>query len=381
MVVGSSRWNGTRRGAIRRRLVLTSLAVSVLVLSGLPAEATHLMPTDSPDGTDSTNGYVYAIARDGNTIYIGGDFTEVGGKRRNYLAAIDASTGRVTDWDPGANRFVHAIDVASDGTVYVGGKFGRIDGQRRSKVAAISPAGNVLGWKANVQKGIVMGLEVVGDRLYIGGRFKLVNGVSRPYLAALDRGDASLVNWNPRADGQVWDIEADGGGDLWVAGKYFSMGGANRRGIAELDPGSGNATGFDSEMRFPAYDLALEGDSVYLAAGGPGGKVITYKLNQSGAVEWYAQTDGDMQAIDATSDVVFAGGHQTRVTSDGRTLPRKGLVALDAATGEILPWDPSSAGGKNVYRVLVTDDSLLVGGQFGSVGGTKRGGFARFPWR
>ena len=370
----------SRTRQARRRGAATSVAVAVLLMGGLPADASHLVPTDAPDGSDSTDGFVYAIARDGDTIYLGGEFTEVGGKPRANLAAVDASTGRVTDWAPVANKGVQSIDVAADGTVYVAGKFGRIDGKPRKKAAAIAPDGSLLNWKPNITKGIVLGLRVAGERVYVGGRFKVVDGVSRPYLAALSTASARLVDWDPRAGGEVWDIEVDVGGDIWVAGKYFAMGGANRRGIAELDPGSGNASSFDSAIRVPAYDLALEGDSVYLAAGGSGGKVITYKLDQNGAVVWYAQTDGDMQAIDASSDVVFAGGHQTRVTSDGRTLPRQGLVALDAVTGEILPWDPTSTGGKNVYRVLVTDDSLLVGGQFRAVSGVPKGGFARFPW-
>lgn len=364
-----------RPGCRRRRTrpsIATGLALA-LILGSL--SAAWAVPSETPLATDTTNGYVYGMARAGDLLYIGGAFTEVGGQPRSNLAAIDLTSGRVTGWNPGANRDVRSVAVDEDGEIYVGGKFSRIAGQRRVKVARISPQGQVSAWRPIVQQGLVLSVRPAGDRIYIGGRFGSVNGTAQAYLAALDTGTGALLAWNPRADGQVWDIELDEHGDVWVAGKYRSMGGQSRRGVAELSASSADATAFNPSVRVPAYDLALRSGRVYVAAGGAGGRVITYALDaDSGSLLWEAQTDGDMQAVAASETVVYAGGHQTVV--EGET--RQSIAALDAGTGELLPWNPGVFGNKGVYRIITTEDALVIGGQFTRVGGVERPGFAVF---
>jgi len=64
----------------------------------------------------------HTIAVSGSTVYVGGGFTSVGGQARNRLAALDASTGNATSWNPNADSWVNALAV-SGSTVYVGGEF------------------------------------------------------------------------------------------------------------------------------------------------------------------------------------------------------------------------------------------------------------------
>jgi hypothetical protein len=57
---------------------------------------------------------------------------------RRCLAAIDATTGRVTDWDPRANSGVESM-LVHGGKVYVGGYFSSVGGQPRGNIAALDP--------------------------------------------------------------------------------------------------------------------------------------------------------------------------------------------------------------------------------------------------
>src|SRR6185295_4249768 len=87
------------------------------------------------------NSLVIALAVDGSTVYAGGDFTSIGGQNRNSIAALDATTGLATTWDPdaigGANGTSVSTLAVSGSTVYVGGQFTFIGGQSRSNVAAL----------------------------------------------------------------------------------------------------------------------------------------------------------------------------------------------------------------------------------------------------
>lgn len=66
-------------------------------------------------------------------------------KGPHRLAAFDATTGEVTSWDPRPNGPVFSI-VADGPTVYVGGQYTTIGGAPRSNLGAVSAAA---GWHAH----------------------------------------------------------------------------------------------------------------------------------------------------------------------------------------------------------------------------------------
>jgi len=76
---------------------------------------------------------VYALAVSGTTVYAGGIFSiiggPIGGQTRNYVAALDES-GAATAWNPNADSWVSALAV-SDTAVYVGGEFSIMGGNPR----------------------------------------------------------------------------------------------------------------------------------------------------------------------------------------------------------------------------------------------------------
>ncbi|TAE30509.1 MAG: T9SS C-terminal target domain-containing protein [Candidatus Kapaibacterium sp.] len=95
-------------------------------------------------------GTVKAIAVDGGFVYAGGDFTQVNGSTtRNRVAAFPmpngANTGVATAFNPnitGGSEGVRAI-AASGGRVYVGGDFTDVGGQSRAGFAAFAPLSTI----------------------------------------------------------------------------------------------------------------------------------------------------------------------------------------------------------------------------------------------
>ena len=72
----------------------------------------------------------------GSTVYVGGAYTGIGGQTRNYIAAVAASNGAVSAWNPNANSSVLAL-ARSGTTIYAGGAFTTIGGTSRNNLAAL----------------------------------------------------------------------------------------------------------------------------------------------------------------------------------------------------------------------------------------------------
>ena len=89
-------------------------------------------------GVTGGNSTVYKIAHNNelDTVYIGGDYTTVGGVARASLAEVDNDTGAITDWDPSPNNDVLALAYGEVGhSILVGGDFTNIGFTARDYLA------------------------------------------------------------------------------------------------------------------------------------------------------------------------------------------------------------------------------------------------------
>ncbi len=160
---------------------------------------------------------VWALAISGSTIYAGGQFISIGGQMRNYIAAINASTGSATSWNPDANYFVLALAVSGDGsTIYAGGYFlvsrssPTIGGADRNYIAAVNAStGNATDWNPNAD-GNVIALAVSGSTVYAGGSFSNIGGQARNCIAAIDVSTGNATGWNPNASNDISSLLVSG---------------------------------------------------------------------------------------------------------------------------------------------------------------------------
>jgi hypothetical protein len=139
---------------------------------------------------------VSSLAVSGSTLYAGGNFTSIGGQARACIAALDATSGNATAWNPNATSTVRALAV-SGSTLYVGGGFGSIGEQPRNRIAALDAvSGNATAWDPNAGGVAVFALAVSGGKVYAGGNFTSMGGQPQANIAAIFEPDF-LVSVSP----------------------------------------------------------------------------------------------------------------------------------------------------------------------------------------
>lgn len=178
------------------------LGGDMLSVSGVPRRLGVVAvstATGAPDTFDCHfNGVgVTTLTAAGDTLYVGGAFSQIGGKPRLDLAVLDAHTGQALDWRADANGYLTSM-VKIDTILYVGGTFAAINGIPHRSFAAISTrTGQPLPLNPNLN-GTVWGMFSDGENLYLGGGSTLAFGDVQAGLLGIPLGPAPVTPPQPR---------------------------------------------------------------------------------------------------------------------------------------------------------------------------------------
>ena len=265
----------------------------------------------------------------GNTIYLRGEFTHIGLDERNQLAAVDATSGQATAWNP-------------------------------------VPTGNGINIQTMAARYRFMGPTT----LLVGGLFHTIGNASRDYLAELDRTTGNATSWNPAPDGQVNKILTVDSllstSQVFACGQFTSIGGSSRTGMAELTLDSGAATPWNSDLSGHVSQGTLLGQNLYLF-----GSFYTAGVNRQNLAafdangqlkDWAPSANGQVLALCYKDGLIYTGGAFTTIDA----VPRHYLAALDTH-GNLDTWDPDADGG-TVWALAAKDNLIFAGGWFTSVG-------------
>jgi hypothetical protein len=359
----------------------------------------HILGDGSVDPSfdpNADNG-VKALSLYGTTLYVGGNFSgtnSIGGADRNRIAALDATTGAATSWDPNAGFCaceVAALAVSGDGTtVYAGGLFNSIGGQTRHNIAALdATTGNATSFDPDAN-GAVRALAVSGSTIFAGGNFNgagSIGGVDRSHIAALKAANGTATTWDPNADSFV-DALAVYGSTVYAGGGFSNIGGAARNRIAALDAttDTNNATSWDPNANADVKALAVssDGSTVYAAGvfgeifgpnsigGADRNRLAALDASTGGATSWDPNASDQAFAVAVGGSTVYAGGNFSLINQ----VPRNNLAAIDTATGQPTSWNPDADGAVHALTVSEVFQKVYVGGSFSSIGGQPRSNIA-----
>ena len=194
-------------------------AFNEIYYNGAPTGRARLIAVDATTGepkpwNPQPDGTVNSIALQGSTLFIGGRFTMVGNgapEMRMRLAAVRTDDlGTVTSWNPTDGSFagnvqgVQRIALSGDGSkLYFGGGFTQVGGVSRSRLAAATTdTGTITSWDPSLLMSTspnstrVTGISVANGYVVVGGNFNTVGGsTTRQGVAAWRDSDGALLNW------------------------------------------------------------------------------------------------------------------------------------------------------------------------------------------
>ncbi len=237
--------------------------------------------------------------------------------------------------------------------------------------------------------GAIMAMRAQNGNFLVGGFFSTYNGKPCRGLARLQPDGALDETFNPGGsgpNGAVYDIAIDSNGKILIGGNFTQYNGSTRNRVARLNadgtldasfnPGTGpNAT--VETVAIQANGMILIGGSFSTVYGvsKPGIARLTHEAALDNNFNTGAGVNAAVRRIVVLSDQrILLGGDFTRY--DGT---ERGRLARINATGSLDGTFAAGTGANGTVRVIepLSDDNILIGGAFGAYDGIARGGIAR----
>jgi hypothetical protein len=358
---------------------------------------------------------VNVVKQCGANIYAGGEFTAITQNgtsytRDNLFSFLATAPYTLTSWAPDVNGEVHtlAFDGGNCTNIYIGGDFTEIGGTAASDIASVNTTtGAVNTAFADDANGEVDAMAVSGSHLMTGGAFTSINGSSAdPYFASLNidtglnDGYISLhISGNYSYPGvaengtRVWDMQVShAGARVMVEGDFTSVGGQSRQQVFQLwlSPNGAAVTAWSAPVLnthcwvgepFYAREVAWapSDNEVYVATTGnhvynwdnqfpmpqPCDMALAFSANESAQSTTWANPTGCDSLLSVVADnyaVYFAGHERWTDNPDGCNDPGPGAVqdygmqGLNPSTGALL-LNPS---GQPLYTMARADGVNMI---------------------
>ncbi len=296
-----------------------------------------------------------------DTVYVGGDFGNVGASVRNNLAAIDITSGLATDWDPNPDGAVRAISAGA-GYVYVGGEFqnmgeGGGGGEEPTASELLFAADNRL-LMDNSSFTDTLRLVYNGTQELNGLQFRLRSNPTDAgadtvlTLTGAEKGsDIAGAEWN-----FFFELKEDAGGDYMIVLIYgqdsTSLPSGTYNDLVRFTYDTGDVLGVDTLRSYfrleEVYSSLINGDSAGVI--GDNDQVVDV---------YGVQTLGDVNmdgAVDIADLLLIRDFILERVTFDAGEFER----------ADVAPWvagnpSPSPDGKVNVQDLSLLQNIILTG--------------------
>ena len=322
-------------------------------------------------------GTINTIVPDGmGGWYIGGNFSKVSNTTIHNLAHINANYSIDMNFMPEPDSAVNTI-VLNGIYMYVGGKFTTIKGYSYPNLAKIySNTADPLFWSAYVN-GEVKTIQLYADQIIVGGSFTSLGGLPRTNLGSVDSIYVQASTWNPAPNAIVYKTYISGA-KLYVGGDFTNIGGVAKSRGAGFSLPTFSIDGYDFGANSTIYDMVKYNNVLYVVGnftviGGASRNYIA-GLNTTNYLSgtFNPNSNASINAIALSGSKLIVGGSFTSIGG----LSLNSVASLNPTTGIAFNWNPAiiGLGGTNTYvnSLSVNGSNIFIGGNLFGTGAVYR---------
>ena len=348
------------------------------------------IPNTTSDGPVTRSAFMVLRNPTGGAGLVNPGFADNGGVLDTTLATHNF----------GLNSSVLSIDLQDDGKPIIGGQFTSIDmGTNQMSIARLNTDGTVdtsfnrdaAGANGNVR---VVKLQPDG-KVLIGGNFNSVNGTNQNFIARLNVDGSVDTNFftGTGANGFVRAIAVEPDGQILIGGEFTAVNGVVANHVARLNSdGSLDTAGFfafGTGANTNVLDIAVEADGKILIVGEfttvngtPAPRAA--RLNSDGSLDtatfggFGSGADNTINQVELLSDgSIVVGGQFTSVAgvANARIARLNVDGSVDTATFTGLGSGPDND--VRAFAIQPGDGKIVIAGSFQNVNGTARNRIAR----
>jgi hypothetical protein len=290
--------------------------------------------------------YIGALTLDGNgNLYVGGNYKSIGGLTRTGLARLSTSGAGAVDanWNPNPSQsggdnynVISALKLDGGGNLYVGGNFTSIGGQSIGYLARLSTAATGAAdatWNPRANGNIGAFALDGNGHVYVGGDFIGVGGALRSYLARLFTSGAGTADchWIPNVNWPVYALALDASDNLYVGGGFSQIEGNPRYGFAELT----GSTAAGCMLATTAVNSGLDPSANFPFS-------LTVQSQDSTGLPQTVVADTLVALAVGTGSGTLSGTTSCRINAGGYTCTMPGVVYSQVQSGVVLTDTRSS---------------------------------------
>lgn len=314
-------------------------------------------------------GGILSIYENTNYTIFAGSFSSCGGYDRKNLVQIDLTTKKPTNLildvtSPNLSWATWVNDFERVGNrLFFGGGFTYINGISRNRLFEYDVITNsITSFNPNFN-GDVLALESIGDTLIAAGYFTNSNSTIRNRLCSFDLSNNSLSTWNPNLNAYVNDIEIVNN-VLLVGGNFSTISGQSKQRLAAFNLPNLTLNPINLDANDVINDIQLQDSFVYI-----GGEhtslsgIASSYLTKLNALNLSFEPlnciiDNSILKIASSEDHLFLLGTFSQINSSNRTSFGSIIIPLNGVTSNFYP------NCSVLYDIQTINDSIYFAGDF-----------------
>lgn len=338
--------------------------------------------TPEPEFVLQPDSTIFDLDSDLDAMYICGEFGNIGGNAIRDLAKYSFASGSiVTSFNPNVDGGTcvdlhYGTDADGSPNLYAVG-----DISISPQVYAISvyPDGTLTTWVPNLN-GFVNSVQQYGNNIYLGGQFTTVNGSAISNFVSVNNSTGGSVSTNFAVNNVVASVQVVEN-TLYLSGSFTSVKSIPRNYMAALDLPSETVNAFD-----PNYDNPISNPGSRFVPAGNGVVLVTSDRstvnvtarNHFAVIDVYTGKpiegtpyfDLPIKSLHRVDNRLFVGGSFTNV--QGQT--KNAIAVLDLPHYTVNSSSPTVVGGTMEVRSVTSDETQIyaVGNGITSVNGATR---------